>query len=777
MNDRVIKVPQSPDERYLPETKLREKTGGAPTPFWWPAAQAAAATGDERAPSSRPPSAAHSEFAEQALAELDETLQVGEPVDLGSHRDAYVHWLYAKSLGYQGFAVPLTARTGAPLEGGNIALTTPRTLKALHATMIEPRELDAETQEQLFSEFLSGILRYEQRRDPRVVELERLAAEAAEEAERLAAEEAAASRKKKRPGVWKPERRKPGDPKVTFAPAEQLPVGHLRPSVERAQRAAAKGEPGRAIDMLQEMHGGDMFSDHEYRTEETACKKLAVEWAQKVAAGKYMNFTPKELRRGAEQIEPSRAVEMLQEVREYELFTQREYREAEAKVRAGLEVAKEAGVYVEPEPEPEPQRSDEEEEEEEEPEPEPAPKASAAADAAEAEEGAGVEAEADAPVATEVPPTEEYTDVDLPPLVDCVGRGLSVDLLPHGCAFESAAELSFDVSALVRDYEGDALFCVLRQDGGPDSVWTPLGNTERLSISQSGVATVELQSLCRLMLVWVKGLEHKRSVIQMLKSSLVAGLESRGEQPDAEFRANFRLACVAAVTVSKQQVVKGKLQRTQVAHSPQVNASIQTQVASEIFADAERKEREAAAAAEALLAAEEARLAEEARIAGLPLMLHAACKKGKKGWMEDKDANPDGFSIEDIMDEGTDLHMWTDGTGYTALYIATMYEQEALVEMLIAAGSEVPPKDYVDKENNNGVTALMAAARDGFTSIVMKLLAAGADYAQVDEFGRTADSVESTRRSPHLTLICRDVSERLLGCRRTRRASRRHALQ
>ena len=44
-------------------------------------------------------------------------------------------------------------------------------------------------------------------------------------------------------------------------------------------------------------------------------------------------------------------------------------------------------------------------------------------------------------------------------------------------------------------------------------------------------------------------------------------------------------------------------------------------------------------------------------------------------------------------------------------------------------------------ENNNGVTPLMAAARDGCTEIVKQLLAAGADYAQVDEFGRTADSV------------------------------------
>jgi ankyrin repeat protein len=68
--------------------------------------------------------------------------------------------------------------------------------------------------------------------------------------------------------------------------------------------------------------------------------------------------------------------------------------------------------------------------------------------------------------------------------------------------------------------------------------------------------------------------------------------------------------------------------------------------------------------------------------------------------------------------------------------------------LLIAEGADVPPKDYVDKANNNGVTPLMAAARDGFTSIVLKLLAAGADFAQVDEFGRTADSVADEKGFP-----------------------------
>lgn len=64
-------------------------------------------------------------------------------------------------------------------------------------------------------------------------------------------------------------------------------------------------------------------------------------------------------------------------------------------------------------------------------------------------------------------------------------------------------------------------------------------------------------------------------------------------------------------------------------------------------------------------------------------------------------------------------------------YAATMYNQEAVVELCIEKGATV------DKENNNGVTPIMAGARDGFTPIVLMLLDAGADVSQVDEFGRT----------------------------------------
>jgi ankyrin repeat protein len=60
-----------------------------------------------------------------------------------------------------------------------------------------------------------------------------------------------------------------------------------------------------------------------------------------------------------------------------------------------------------------------------------------------------------------------------------------------------------------------------------------------------------------------------------------------------------------------------------------------------------------------------------------------------------------------------------------------MYDKATVVALCLEKGAKV------DMENNNGVTPLMAAARDGLTAIVKMLLEAGADAYQVDEFKRT----------------------------------------
>ena len=105
-----------------------------------------------------------------------------------------------------------------------------------------------------------------------------------------------------------------------------------------------------------------------------------------------------------------------------------------------------------------------------------------------------------------------------------------------------------------------------------------------------------------------------------------------------------------------------------------------------------------------------------------------------------------------------------------------MYNKEDAVAWCIEKGAEV------DKQNNNGVTPLMAAARDGtmlllspehhahsithtgraagagYTAIVVQLLEAGADFAQVDEFGRTADSVADEKGFPETAAAVKEFA-------------------
>jgi hypothetical protein len=112
---------------------------------------------------------------------------------------------------------------------------------------------------------------------------------------------------------------------------------------------------------------------------------------------------------------------------------------------------------------------------------------------------------------------------------------------------------------MVGDYRGGALFIVLRNDGKDGAAWSPLASSEGLTLSESGLATVEVQSFGRLMITWMQGLEHTEAAVEMLANMLLAGMESRGQVPDATFRASFRLACVEAVTIDDHRSGDGSL--------------------------------------------------------------------------------------------------------------------------------------------------------------------------------------------------------------------------
>ena len=444
----------------------------------------------------------------------------------------------------------------------------------------------------------------------------------------------------------------------------------------------------------------------------------------------------------------STSLQLLQDMYEAGSLTENEYAEAIRTVKKTVkDAARKANTSAaepmedsiekkeksEPEPEEE-RRTEPQSEVETEPTPEPQSEAEVVA----AEGDVAEEVRVVDPAQEEA---EEEDNVEPPSksISDALSVGVTVDLLPYECEFEVAAELSFDIGAIVQDYQGDALLCILRQDpksGEEDeqAPWAPLDNTESVFLSESGLVTVELHSFCRIMVVWMASLHpwHTQAMIDTLAAGLLASMESRGRVVDAGFRMSFRLGSVCPLQLGVNE--SGSRWISQL---PEIHAVIQAKVSATVFADSERREAEAAAAAEEKRLEKEAAAAEDARVAALPLLLKEAAKKGPEAWASDKEANPDGITMEQILADpkGEDLHLWQDENGYTALYAATMYKQEKAVELLISAGSEI------DKANNNGVTPLMAAARDGYTEIVKLLLAAGADHFQVDEFGRTADSV------------------------------------
>ena len=108
-------------------------------------------------------------------------------------------------------------------------------------------------------------------------------------------------------------------------------------------------------------------------------------------------------------------------------------------------------------------------------------------------------------------------------------------------------------------------------------------------------------------------------------------------------------------------------------------------------------------------------------------------------------------SLSELLAEGVAVDA-VDDKGYTATYTATMYEHLDAVAVLLDAGAEV------DKENHNGVSPLMAAARDGYTPIVIKLMQAGADFTQVDEFGRTAESLAEEKGHPETSSAVKEFA-------------------
>ena len=114
------------------------------------------------------------------------------------------------------------------------------------------------------------------------------------------------------------------------------------------------------------------------------------------------------------------------------------------------------------------------------PAPQPGAEPEGSNDAAAAEEGGGEEGGEEGAVAEEVMEIEARVDeYELEAASgEVVAHGPILDLLPEDCTFgDAAAELSFDLRPLLGGYQGEALFCVLRQD--PTVHRNEIGTTAR----------------------------------------------------------------------------------------------------------------------------------------------------------------------------------------------------------------------------------------------------------------------------------------------------------
>eukprot|EP01043_Picozoa_sp_COSAG02_P040328 COSAG02_NODE_3254_length_7085_cov_102.140281_7_plen_859_part_00 len=105
-----------------------------------------------------------------------------------------------------------------------------------------------------------------------------------------------------------------------------------------------------------------------------------------------------------------------------------------------------------------------------------------------------------------------------------VHEGPMVQLSPHGCKFSAEpVRMSFAIDQLVEGHQGDAFVVVLRKRPAV-AQWVPLEENERLTVSPSGVAVVELREFS-----WVKAWcfhseNQDNDVANLIKTVFAAGL-------------------------------------------------------------------------------------------------------------------------------------------------------------------------------------------------------------------------------------------------------------
>ena len=366
-----------------------------------------------------------------------------------------------------------------------------------------------------------------------------------------------------------------------------------------------------------------------------------------------------------------------------------------------------------------------------------------------------------------------------------VHDGPMVLLSPDGCKFTGdPVRMSFAIDRLVAGHEGDAFVVVMRKRSG-GAAWAPLEEDERLTVSPSGVAVVELREFS-----WVKAWcfcteNQDNDVANLIRQAFAAGVQASrskhegkaasqlgyvGIAPDAS---GYLIPGVAAIAIiaaadgalkvlnnpqlaqrtAKEFSADSPLKLLTVACGgycypapPSDGAQENMQIAflSHVVPDGEETSELAtddlAAASEQQQAQQQAQDSaqvgsdvEEGRTretggseveadGATPIaLLLSAARRG------------DSAEVERLLALGVGVNS-TDGEGCSALMAASGGDQPAVVSQLLEAGAA----RAVDLVNMHGETALLLAARGGSAGATELLLKAGAKVNMIDHDGQTA---------------------------------------
>ena len=363
-----------------------------------------------------------------------------------------------------------------------------------------------------------------------------------------------------------------------------------------------------------------------------------------------------------------------------------------------------------------------------------------------------------------------------------VHDGPMVLLSPDGCKFTGdPVRMSFAIDQLVEGHEGDAFVVVMRRRSG-GAAWAPLEENERLTVSPSGVAVVELREFS-----WVKAWcfcteNQDNDVANLIRQVFTAGMQA--SRSKHEGKAANQLGYVGIAPEALGYLIPGVAAIATIAAADGAlkvlnNPQLAQRTAKEFSADSPLKLLTVACGGYCYPAPSSDGLQENIQIAFLshPVPdgeeisklatddLEAASVQQQESAQvgSDVEAGPtratggvevdlvqsdgatpiallfsaarrgDSAEVERLLALGVGVNS-TDDDGFSALMAASGGDQPVVVSQLLEQGAA----RAVDLVNMHGETALLLAAHSGSAGATELLLKSGAKVDMIDHDGQTA---------------------------------------